>query len=82
MKFVEIAPDYFVNTNEIVQFKLVEDEHRGGWCWVFTLSSGKILFSIPFGSEGEAKTWLVDTFENLIPLSALLRKKHAGYKPD
>jgi hypothetical protein len=82
MKFVEIAPDYFVNADEIVQFRLVKDENRGGWCWVFTLSGGKILFSIPFGSENEAKSWLADTFENLIPLNALLRKKHAGYKPD
>ncbi len=82
MKFVEIAPDYFVNTAEIVQFKLVKDDERGGWCWVFTLSSGKILFSIPFGGEKEAKDWLADTFENLVNMSPLLKKKHHGYNPD
>jgi hypothetical protein len=82
MKFVEIAPDYFVNTAYITQFRLVHAEERGGWCWVFTTSEGKLLFSIPFGDAHEAEEWLRVTFENLVQLSPALRKKHEGYKPE
>jgi len=82
MKFVEIAPDFFLNADAIVQFKLANVPERGGWCWVFTLSSGKVLFSVPFATENEARAWLAETFENLVPMKALLKSKHGGYRPE
>jgi hypothetical protein len=82
MNFIEIAPDYFINADRVIQFKLTRSENRGGWCWVFTLSDGKILFSIPFKSEEEAQLWLRERLENLKNLSGELKEKHKNYKPD
>jgi len=81
MEFVEIAPDYYLNAEYVVQFRLVYDPNRGGYCWVFTLSSGKNLFSIPFKSEEEAKLWLSKSFKKLTHMEEELKEQHKGYNP-
>ncbi len=81
MQFVEIAPDYYLNTLQVVQFRLVYAPERGGYCWVFTLTGGKNIFSIPFKSKEEARRWLGENFERLTILAEEVRNAHDGYNP-
>ena len=82
MFFVEIAPDYYINAYQIGQFRLIHSPERGGFVWVFTLTSGKVLFSIPFPTKGEAERWLGETLGRVRSLSLSLREKHKGYRPE
>jgi len=81
MQFIEIAPNFYLNSSQIVQFRLVYDEARGGYCWVFTLTNGKNLFSIPFENEVKARIWLSAAFKGLNMLEEKLRKEHKEYNP-
>ena len=82
MLFIEIAPDYYINVQQIGQFKLIHSPERGGFVWVFTLISGKVLFSIPFNSREEAEGWLGENFEAVKILSPSLKERHVGYRPE
>jgi len=82
MLFIEIAPDYYINVQQIGQFKLIHSPERGGFVWVFTLISGKVLFSIPFNSREEAERWLGENFEAVKILSPSLKERHVGYRPE
>jgi hypothetical protein len=80
--FLEIAPNHFVNTAQIVQFKLLHSPERGGYVWVFTLSAGKILSSIPFKNEEEALQWLIRSLKGLQCLESGLKELHKGYRAE
>ncbi|HIC09087.1 MAG TPA: hypothetical protein EYO62_03450 [Aquificales bacterium] len=82
MFFVEIAPDYYINAYQIGQFRLIHSPERGGFVWVFTLISGKVLFSIPFNSREEAERWLGENFGRVKILSPTLKERHVGYRPE
>ncbi len=84
MFFVEIAPDYYINARQIGQFRLIHSPERGGFVWVFTLISGKVLFSIPFKSREEAEKWLGENLgsANVKILSPTLKERHVGYRPE
>jgi len=82
MQFIEIAPHFYINSSQILQFKLVNDPARGGFVWIFTLTTGKVLFSIPFKTEKEARIWLEENLKGLQFLSETARETHRGYKPE
>lgn len=80
--FFEIAPDFYINGSQIVQFKLIRSPERGGYVWVFTLTSGKVLFSIPFRNETDARDWLRENLLDVKFLPMSLREHHRGYKAE
>ena len=82
MQLIEIAPHFYINSSHVLQFKLVNDPDRGGFVWVFTLITGKVLFSIPFETERDAKKWLEENFNGLQLLTEAAREIHKGYRPE
>lgn len=82
MQFIEIAPNFYLNSAQVVHFKLLHSPQRGGYVWVFSLTGGKVLFSIPFKSEEEARRWLEQNLNGLQHMQEDIRETHRGYKAE
>ena len=81
-RYIEIAPDYYINSHQAVKFRLNYAPARGGYVWIFTLTTGKVLNSIPFPTPEEARIWLKENFEGLVEMSTAAREQHKGYRPE